>query len=357
MRLQQPVFPDTVHFGRNSFDLLPTRLSPLREGGNALIFLLDPFFSGKPLHQRIPVEKNDLLLLPDISHEPSTAQVDQLVALVRESNLQVGAVVGIGGGSIMDLAKSLAIMLNNPGSAADYQGWDLVRYPAVYKIGIPTLCGTGAEVTRTAVLNGPRRKLGINSDHTPFDELILDPELTLGAPAEQRFYTGMDCFIHCVESLGGKKQTEQSTFYSTQALSLCREVFYEPKRMDACTQEKLILASYAGGMGIMNSQVGVVHAMSYGLGYVLGIRHGLANCLVMDKMDEYYPAATEEFRELLSCNGVTLPSGVCRDLDKDTLNLLTDVSLGMRPLWENALGDDWEERMPREKLRAMFSSI
>ena len=77
----------------------------------------------------------------------------------------------------MDLAKAVALMLTNPGSSQDYQGWDLVQVPGVYKAGVPTLSGTGAEVSRTAVLIGPTKKLGLNSDYTPFDQVLLDPDL------------------------------------------------------------------------------------------------------------------------------------------------------------------------------------
>jgi alcohol dehydrogenase class IV len=70
----------------------------------------------------------------------------------------ISGIIGVGGGSVMDLAKAVSLMMNNPGSSADYQGWDLVKNPGVYKAGIPTLSGTGAEVSRTCVLTGPTKK-------------------------------------------------------------------------------------------------------------------------------------------------------------------------------------------------------
>jgi 3-deoxy-alpha-D-manno-octulosonate 8-oxidase len=99
----------------------------------------------------------------------------------------VSGIIGIGGGSAMDLAKAVSLMMTNPGSSADYQGWDLVKHPGVYKAGIPTLSGTGAEVSRTTVLTGPPASLGMNSDFTPFDQIVLDPELTKDAPATSVF--------------------------------------------------------------------------------------------------------------------------------------------------------------------------
>jgi 3-deoxy-alpha-D-manno-octulosonate 8-oxidase len=141
-------------------------------------------------------------------------------------------VIGIGGGSAMDLAKAVSLMMTNPGSSADYQGWDLVKNPGVYKAGIPTLSGTGAEVSRTTVLTGPTRKLGMNSDFTPFDQIVLDPELTKNAPVNQRFYTGMDCYIHCIESLEGTYLNEFSKSYGEKALQLCQKVFVEKDQWD-----------------------------------------------------------------------------------------------------------------------------
>ena len=142
-----------------------------------------------------------MLIDADVAHEPKTSYVDELAQQIKSKYGSVSGVIGIGGGSAMDLAKAVSIMMTNPGKAQDYQGWDLVKQPSVYKAGIPTLSGTGAEVSRTTVLTGPTRKLGMNSDFTPFNQIVLDPELTKNAPVNQSFYTGMDCFIHCIESL------------------------------------------------------------------------------------------------------------------------------------------------------------
>ena len=85
----------------------------------------------------------------------------------------------MGGGIAIDVAKAISNLLTNSGSAADYQGWDLVKHPGVFKIGIPTLSGTGAEATRTCVLTNKENglKLGMNSDFTVYDQVILDPNL------------------------------------------------------------------------------------------------------------------------------------------------------------------------------------
>ena len=214
-----------VIYGRGAFNQLAEILAPNRKAGAPMIFLVDHFFEGKPLAQRVPVQGNDKIIYVDVTNEPKTIYVDKLAGDLKEEFGTVSGVISIGGGSAMDLAKAVALMMNNPGSSADYQGWDLVKKAGVYKVGIPTLSGTGAEVSRTTVLTGPTKKLGMNSDFTPFDQIVLDPELTADAPANQRFYTGMDCYIHCIESLTGTYLNEFSKSYGEKALQLCREVY------------------------------------------------------------------------------------------------------------------------------------
>lgn len=346
-----------VVYGRGSFDQLDEILAPQRKQDAPMIFLVDHFFQNSPLIDRIPVRGKDKIVFADVTYEPKTTLVDKLAGDLKNEFGSISGVIGIGGGSTMDLAKAVSLMMNNPGSSADYQGWDLVKYPGVYKAGIPTLSGTGAEVSRTTVLTGPTKKLGMNSDFTPFDQIVLDPELTANAPVNQRFYTGMDCYIHCIESLTGTYLNEFSKSYGEKALELCRKVFVEKDGWDEESDDQLMMASYAGGMSIAYSQVGVAHAVSYGLSYLLGTKHGIGNCIVMNHLDEYYPEGSKEFKYMVAKNGIEIPTGICKGLTDEQFDIMINVSLGMKPLWENALGKDWEKIMTREKLRALYEKL
>ena len=348
---------DYVVYGRGSFNQLDEILAPNRKGGAPMIFLVDHFFEGKPLIQRIPLTGKDKIVFADVTHEPKTGQVDALAASLRDEFGTVSGIIGIGGGSTMDLAKAVALMMTNPGSSADYQGWDLVKQAGVYKVGIPTLSGTGAEVSRTTVLTGPVRKLGMNSDFTPFNQIVLDPDLAKDAPANQRFYTGMNCYIHCIESLEGTYLNEFSKSYGEKALDLCRKVFVEKNTWDDECDEQLMMASFAGGMSIAYSQVGVAHAVSYGLSYLLGTKHGIGNCIVMNHLEEYYPAGVKEFKFMVEKNNIDIPVGICAGLSDQDFNTMIDISLSLKPLWENALGKDWETIMTRQKLRALYEKL
>ena len=346
-----------VVYGRGCFNQLDEILAPQRKGKSPMIFLVDHYFEQKPLVARIPLRDHDKIIFADVSHEPKTKQVDALAQALKQEFGDVSGVIGIGGGSVMDLSKAVSLMMTNPGSSADYQGWDLVKYPGVYKAGIPTLSGTGAEVSRTTVLTGPTRKLGMNSDFTPFDQILLDPELIANVPANQRFYTGMDCYIHCIESLTGTFLNEFSKSYGEKALSLCQEVFLGDGNWGPAQDDKLMMASYAGGMSIAYSQVGVAHAVSYGLGYLLGTHHGIGNCIVFDKLEDYYPQGVREFKQMVEKNGIEIPQQITRGLSEEQFDSMINVSLGMKPLWENALGPDWEKKMTREKLRTLYGKL
>ncbi|MBI9082884.1 MAG: iron-containing alcohol dehydrogenase [Desulfobacterales bacterium] len=343
-----------IIFGRGCFNQLDDILSLRRTSADAaMVFLLDDVFENQALRERLPVKTQDVLIPVNVDDEPKTAYVDRLTAQVREQAGKAlpSGVIGIGGGSTMDLAKAVSLMLTNPGSAADYQGWDLIRVPAVYHVGIPTLSGTGAEVSRTTVLTGPEKKLGINSDHTVFDQIVLDPELIAGAPADQRFFTGMDCYIHCVESLEGTFLNAFSRAYGEKAMALCRNVFLDA---GPDSDDNLMIASYFGGMSIAYSQVGICHAMSYGLSYVLGLHHGIGNCVAFDYLEDFYPEGVAEFRRMQEAHGISLPRNLTADLTPDQVEKMVNVALVLEPLWENALGKDWKTIMPRERIFDLY---
>ncbi|OUS00022.1 alcohol dehydrogenase [Flavobacteriales bacterium 33_180_T64] len=349
-----------VVFGRGSFNQLDDIIASKRLNIKApFIFLVDDVFKGNPLiSSRIPLAYDDQIMYISAKEEPKTSQVDELVEqIILSYKDRPSGIIGIGGGTILDLAKAVAIMLTNKGEARDYQGWDLVKTPAIYHVGIPTISGTGAEVSRTTVLTGPEKKLGINSDYTPFDQVILDPELTKNVPKDQWFYTGMDCYIHCIESLNGTFLNAFSQSYGEKAYDLCKAIFMEDSLSEEESQDKLMMASWHGGMSIAYSQVGVAHAMSYGLSYLLGTKHGIGNCIVFDHLEEFYPDGVKLFRAMKKKHNIQLPQGICENLHDDEFDTMIDVALSLVPLWENAIGKNWQQIITREKLKSLYQKM
>jgi len=349
------IVPNII-FGRGAFNQLGDIIAPQRvTKGSYFVFVVDDVFEGKPLESRLPLDGNDLLLRVNVDDEPKTVYIDQLVKQIRNySEIIPDGIVGIGGGSTMDIAKALALMLNNPGSSTDYQGWDLIQNSSVYHVAVPTLSGTGAEISRTTILTGPDKKLGINSDYTLFHQILLDPELIAGVPKEQWFYTGMDCYIHDVESLNGTFINEFSKAYGEKSIDLCRQVFIEDHQDK---DDKLMMASYFGGMSIAYSQVGACHALSYGLSYVLGTHHGVGCCIAFDYLEEFYPEGVREFRAMMEKHEINLPRNITANMDDKALDLMVTTALGLVPLWENCLGPDWEKLMTRERTLELFKKM
>lgn len=346
------VVPNVI-FAEGALSELHQILSKKKGDSGYAVFIIDHYFTNSGFEAKLQLQPNDLCFYLDTTNEPTTVQVDDYVEnILTQRHRTPDAIIGIGGGSTLDVAKAVSIMLNNPGRTETYQGWDLVKNPGVYKIGIPTISGTGSEVSRTTVLIGPKKKQGINSDFSLFDQIILDPTLLQTVPQFQRFYTGMDCYIHCVESITGTFINEFSYAFAHKALNLCRDVFLK-NGSDA----DLMVASYFGGSSIVYSEVGVCHALSYGLSYLLGFHHGIANCIVFNHLDEYYPDYMPEFREMLTKNEITLPQKIDHNLTEHDFERMIDVTLLMEKPLHNALGPNWRNIMTRDRIKEMYLKI
>lgn len=351
---------EKVVYGRGSFDQLDAILEEKRSANDKfMVFIVDAYFKGKELEKRIPHKSEDLIFFENIDqHEPTTWQVDKIRDAVKEKRGLPSGVIGIGGGSIMDIAKALSMMMTNEGSSSLYQGLNLVRKSGVYHLGIPTTSGTGAECSMTAVLTGPEKKLGLKCDWTVFNQVILDPDLTATVPRNQWFYTGMDCYIHCIESESGIFYNEFSRAYGDQALKLCREVFIGDKPGQSPeNNEKLMIASLFGGLSLTYSEVGACHAFSYGLSFVFGIRHGYANCIAFKHLKEFYGEAVDEFNEMIRYHKIDLPGQLSNNWTAEEITRMADIAYKLPHMWTHALGHDWEKKLTRKDIMDIYKRM
>jgi 3-deoxy-alpha-D-manno-octulosonate 8-oxidase len=258
----------------------------------------------------------------------------------------------------MDIAKALSLMFTNEGSSALYQGLNLVRRPGVWHCGVPTISGTGAEVSMTAVLSGPEKKLGLKCEWTPFDQLVLDPALTSTVPTDQWFFTGMDCYIHCIEAETGRHFNTFSKAYGDEALRLSRDVFLgEGAGRSPENDEKLMVASLFGGLSLSYSEVGACHAISYGLSYILGMRHGIANCLAFRRLRDFYPRGVDEFEAMLELHEVALPENMSAGWTGDQISRMAEIAFGLPHMWDHAIGPDWENEITLDRLEAIYRRL
>ena len=350
--------------GRGSLQRLPAFVDARRDvvGGEArAVYLVDSFFADRhDLMTRLGARTTDIVRFVDATDEPTTDGIDVITNEIRGQLSDMPAtIVGFGGGTTMDTAKAVANLLTNGGKAADYQGWDLVKLPGVHKIAVPTISGTGSEATRTCVMTNTASglKLGMNSDFTVFDQMVLDPDLTATVPRDQYFYTGMDAYIHCIEALAGSYRNAVGDAYSRETVNLCRQVFLADDMMSVEAREQLMVASYLGGCAIATSYVGVVHPFSAGLSVVLGLHHCIANCIALNALGEFYPVEHAEFQTMMEKQKVTLPTGVCADLsDEQYQRLVASTVVHAKPL-TNALGVDFRSILTDERVIEIFKRM
>lgn len=351
---------DRIVYGRGAFNQLSEIIAPIRKENNQyFVFIVDNYFKGKALEKRLKNESEDLVYFIDVDpHEPTTEQVDNLRDDILNKKGLPSGVIGIGGGSIMDIAKAVSLMLTNPGSSTQYQGLNLVKHPGVYHLGVPTISGTGAEVSMTAVLTGPEKKLGLKCDYTVFNQVILDPELIATVPKDKWFYTGMDTYIHCIESENGIKKNAFSSAYAEEAIKLCKEIYLSEKAGQAPeNDDKLMVASLMGALSLTYSEVGVCHALSYGLSKILGYRHCYANCVIFQHLEDIYPDGVKDFKQMLKRNQIELPQNLSKEWSDEIIKSMAQVSYNLSFMWHHAFGDDYKNIATIEFIESLFRRL
>ncbi len=346
-----------VMIGRGSISQLEELLAPKRPA--PAVWFFDHYFKDNDLPKRLPILDTDVTVYVDTTEEPTTDGVDGYSDEVKKAldGMTPSALVAFGGGSTLDTCKCVGNLLTNPGKAEDYQGWELVKNPAPYKIGCPTLSGTGSESSRTGVLCNEAKnlKLGMNSDFTMFDQLVLDPDLLVTVPREQFFFTGIDTYMHCFESLSGSYRNVVVDALAEKAIDLSRQVFLQGDMMDEENREKLMIASYLGGLAA--GFVGVVHPLSAGLSMVLHTHHGIANCHALSVLEDIYPEQYREMNEMMEKQKVSLPRGICKDMTDEQYARLYGASIVHEKPLTNALGPNFKDVLTLENVTERFKRM
>ena len=227
--------------------------------------------------------------------EPSMQVAESAVEVAR--SFQPDAVVGIGGGSNMDLAKCVAVLYTHGGSPVDYFGYDKVPGPVLPIICVPTTAGTGSEVSHSAVLTDLENEMKVSMLSNFLRPLValVDPQLTLSCPPKVTADSGIDALVHVVEAYTAKDFDEmgeplgyQGRFPITDSVaekairlvgSNLVTAYREPKNLQA--RENMALAATLGGLAFSNAGVALVHALEYPMGGALHCSHGAGNGLLL----------------------------------------------------------------------------
>jgi alcohol dehydrogenase class IV len=298
-----------IIFGNGSFDILGDHIRDMK--ASRPLVVLDRNLSKTGFKERIAntCGKNGLkatIFDKQVEAEPRLEVADDGAKAARKGKCDI--VVGIGGGSAMDVAKAIAVLTANNGSAVDYLGLNKVPGPGLPTIMVPTTAGTGSEVTFTAVFvrQDLKKKEGMNSPYLYPDLALLDPVLTLTLPPVSTASTGIDALCHAIESFTSVNASPMSEMFSLDAIQLISEnlrtCVHDGGNLEA--REKVLLGSLYAGLGLANAGVGAVHSLSYPLGGKYGVSHGLANTVMLPHVMYFnLPGALEKFTIIAEAMG------------------------------------------------------
>ena len=308
----------------------------------------------------LETDSEKLFLFNATASEPKTGDVDLLVKNIKDKSLDPDVIVGIGGGGTMDLAKAVGICLKNPKSAADYQGWGLDMERGVDVWLVPTLSGTGAELTPIAVLRGPEKKLGINTPLVAPQVAVIDPQLPEGAKKVNRFFTMMDCYFHHCEICVSKTSEKNAVLDALDGLALSKEVLSSDLSEHDLEQSiKSAKASVLGGSSTIGGRVGASHALSYGLSNSSpNLPHSVAVTISMLGLaDLYHDRGYEDTLRYLDIQKLPVPRASDYGIGKSDVEKMTKTAISMDKLWLSHFGEEWKKTVTEEFLREIYLKI
>jgi len=244
----------------------------------------------------------------EVEQNPKHTTVDRGGEIARE--LEPDLVIGLGGGSVLDAAKAIALLATNPGRIEDYEGREKYKVAPLPVLAIPTTCGTGSEVTWVSVIThtGRQFKMSIKGPLMYPAVALVDPDLLMTLPPHLVASTGLDALTHAVEAFTVKPA---SVITDTLALESLRLIFrslqeaYLDIRKNAKAREGLMLGSLLAGMAFGNSDVGAVHCLAESVGSLYDTPHGVANAVFLPYVMEFnLEAAEAKYARIASVAGI-----------------------------------------------------
>lgn len=264
--------------------------------------------------------------------DPPEANVGEAVSVALDNDCD--GVVGFGGGSSMDVAKLVSVLMHKQQSLQDIYGVDQIHSSRAPLVQIPTTAGTGSEATSVAIVTtGESTKAGVVSARLFADAIFLDPLLTLGLPPLVTAATGVDAMVHAIEAFTSKRlKNPISDMLALQSIMLMsrsiRTAVHDGTNIDA--RSDMLLGAMMAGQAFANAPVGAVHALAYPLGGIFHIAHGLSNSLVLPHVLRFNGTdANDLYASVLQCIDFDgLPTAAVSDPDTESAStILADYFL------------------------------
>ena len=246
-------------------------------------------------------------LYSEIKPNPTIQNVKDGVEAFKAA--EADAIVTIGGGSSMDTAKAIGIIINNPEFAdvRSLEGVAPTKNHAVFTIAVPTTAGTAAEVTINYVITDPekvRKFVCVDTNDAP-EVAVVDPDMMASMPAGLTASTGMDALTHAIEGYITKGAWAMSDMFHLKAIEIISKSLRGAVENTPEGREGMALGQYVAGMGFSNVGLGIVHSMAHPLGALYDTPHGVANAIILPTVMEYNaPATGKKYRDIAKAMGV-----------------------------------------------------
>jgi alcohol dehydrogenase class IV len=283
--------PNKILFGIGASKEIGKEARSLR-AAKALI-ITDPGVSlsgiTEPIRANLEEAGLKVSLFDRVEPEPPADAVDEGAQYIKETGSDI--VIGVGGGSSLDVAKGASLLAHNSGKVLDYCGMDLVPNRGLPKILVPTTAGTGSEVTRVFVVTDKtdNMKKVVYSNYAIGDLAIVDPTLTLSMPPKVTADSGMDALVHAIETFVSMNATPFSDLLASEAIRLIAKyipvAFAKSENLEA--RYHMSLASLLAGLAFASGGLGAVHALAYPLGTEYHLPHGRSNAIMLPHVMEF----------------------------------------------------------------------
>lgn len=307
-----------ITFGRNSIEQLPDILE--RHGAENVMVIYDEGVKIAGIAEKVLEQVNKLnsnvVIFDRVLPNPSNELVEEAADLAWET--QVNAFVAVGGGSSIDLAKAVNVLMTNPSPIGQYGGIGNVKNPVLPLIAIPTTAGTSSEITNVTALTDTKAvcKYVIIDNKITATNVIIDPEFTRTMPKSVTAATGMDAITHAVESYISNMATPLTEYNSLKGLQLLYKnlpkVVENGNDMEA--REQMLLGCVITGFGFSNANLGLVHGIAHTLSAHFHLAHGMANAAVLPYVVEFNAeSCPEKMVELAKAIDLQLTGNTAKD--------------------------------------------
>lgn len=273
------------------------------------------------------LDKSGLIytVFEDVVPNPRDTNVQSGVKAYRDNRCD--SIVCVGGGSVIDCAKGIGIVVSNGGNILEYEGIDKIHSPLPPLVCIPTTAGSSADVSQFAIVNDTQRsvKIAIISKSIVPDVALVDPETTLSMDFELTINTGLDALTHAFEAYVSNANSSITDMYAIEAIQYlhCALPKLSNNLHDIDARGSVMMGSLLAGLAFSNASLGAVHAMAHPLGGWLDLPHGLCNAILLDKVVEFnLPYATKRYEDIARVFGIKVQNQ--NQYEKDFLKVLKD---------------------------------